>query len=356
MTSTGPESESADPLAILVAPPPCLEAEAVRKFVNQHYGFDGELEALLSERDQNFRLSRTDGSRFVVKIANREEPRITTDFQIQALLHLEQTACSVPLPRVVRTLDGAVAATIETDGQSNLARIVTYLPGTPAELMPQGPELARSLGAALAALDVALAGFTHPGERQALLWDLQQAPALAQLLHFVAEPALRARVQACLQDYEQRALNKQPLLRRQVIHSDLNAANALIGDDGRSIAGIIDFGDMVSAPLINDVAIGASYLRVAAADPLELVAPFVVGFNDSLPLTDVEIALLFDLIRTRLAATITILRWRVAERGPDEPYARASLESERSAEQFLEALDALSRPAFTAGLRAACGR
>jgi Ser/Thr protein kinase RdoA (MazF antagonist) len=40
-------------------------------------------------------------------------------------------------------------------------------------------------------------------------------------------------------------------LRRQVIHSDLHGDNVLtVSDDENRIAGVIDFGDMVRAPLI----------------------------------------------------------------------------------------------------------
>ena len=66
----------------------------------------GKLTPLVSERDQNFRLDATNGRRFVVKIANGAEPAQITDFQIQALLHLEASACTVAVPKLVRTRIG----------------------------------------------------------------------------------------------------------------------------------------------------------------------------------------------------------------------------------------------------------
>jgi len=74
-----------------------------------------------------------------------------------------------------------------------------------------------------------------------------------------------------------------------------------------------------------------------------------------IPLHAVEIGLLFDLVRARLAATISILRWRAATRGTADKYSRDYMQSERSAETFLGRLDELGRDAFTARMRSACG-
>jgi Ser/Thr protein kinase RdoA (MazF antagonist) len=143
-------------------------------------------------------------------------------------------------------------------------------------------------------------------------------------------------------------------LRHQVIHSDLHGDNVLATDDHKSIAGVIDFGDMVRAPLIMEVAVAAAYLRVADGNPMSLIVPFIAGYNSIIALEEDELDLLFDLVRTRLVATITILRWRFSKRGNDDDYARESLASERSAENFLLRLDALGRIRFTELVQQAC--
>jgi len=109
-------------------------------------------------------------------------------------------------------------------------------------------------------------------------------------------------------------------------------------------------GDMVRAPLIKEVAVAASYLRSGDADVLSLVAPFVAAYNSVLPLRADELELLFDLLRTRLAATISILRWRVAQRGADDEYASLQLQSENDAAAFLLRLNSLGRSEFLSGI------
>ena len=62
---------------------------------------------------------------------------------------------------------------------------------------------------------------------------------------------------------------------------------------------------------------------------------------------------LIDLIRARLAATISIRYWRIGERSADDPYLLKVLQ-ENSAESFLARLDELPRADVQRRLREAC--
>jgi Ser/Thr protein kinase RdoA (MazF antagonist) len=138
-----------------------------------------------------------------------------------------------------------------------------------------------------------------------------------------------------------------PLKRRlvhQVIHSDANPENVVSDDDA---IGFIDFGDIVYAPRVYDVAIAASYLRQGGDDPLALIRPFIAGYHAIAPLALTEIEVLFDLVRARLAASIGLLYWRLQDRPESDEYRRKSLETESNASQFLAALDATGREKFT---------
>ena len=196
----------------------------------------------------------------------------------------------------------------------------------------------------LAQIDLALQGFTHPGDSQVLLWDMQRAAELRPLVKHVPD-AVSALVGDCIDIFEEQVAPQFGGLRTQVIHNDLNPGNVLVTDSEPAVlAGVIDFGDMLRAPLVIDVAIAASYLR-ATDDNLEALRAFVAGFESQLPLDGDEKSLLYDLIRTRLAATITILYWRAAIRPANDPYLKKALE-ERSSERFLRHLSQLGRARF----------
>lgn len=175
---------------------------------------------------------------------------------------------------------------------------------------------------------------------------MQRASELRDLMAHVSDPELQAMVNTCLDDFEERAAPQLPELRSQVIHNDLNPGNILITDtEPATVAGVIDFGDMLRAPLIIDVAIAAAYLRSTDDDTLAATQALIAGFDSIVPLEDRECQLLFDLIRMRLATTITILYWRKSARSEEDAYLKKALR-EQSSERFLRHINGMSRQGF----------
>ena len=335
--------------AAVVAEPPSLPLVEVKRAVQRQFGLGGVYVPLVSERDQNFRLRTPSDSEYVVKITSSAEPKIVTDFHIAALKHLEHIA--IPqVPTVVRTLDGQDSADIEHAGATHKLRVVSFLAGVPLANVQMDQESVRDLGAVLARLDIGLQDFSHAGERPRLLWDLQRATELSELLDYITDRRVHLAVKKALRDFEDFVLPELDQLRTQVIHGDANPGNVLLDPHSHRVTGDIDFGDAVRAPLIFDVAIAAAYLRGARADPLELVTPFVDAYHATNPLEDAEIALLFDLLRARLATTITLLFWRLSARHDSDAYRQKTLDEEADAVRFLGTLDATGRDEFTARL------
>lgn len=340
-------------LRVIAQPPPALPTETVAGHLACHYGLEGPLQPLVSERDQNFRLQAGNGTSYVVKIANAAENRDATELQVAVLQHLAKQSCPVAVPVPLPSRDGSALTAIDHAGIPYSLRVVSWLHGRPAEDVGYTVDFAFALGQALAHIDVALAGFECRGDGQHLLWDMRHAGDLRALVHHVASANLRQRVESCLADFEASVLPAFPTLRTQIIHNDLNPGNVLVANDNlATVAGVIDFGDMVRAPLVVDVAVALSYMRRFSGDPLELPATFVAGYSAVQALGERELALLYDLVRIRLATTITILYWRAAARGSDDPYLEKSL-AERGAERFLDVMDAISRDQFAHRLLAA---
>jgi Ser/Thr protein kinase RdoA (MazF antagonist) len=333
-------------------PPPAFDPSDIEQLLKSQYRLAGELQPLVSERDQNFRLTTADETRYVVKIANSAEDPVITDFQVQALLHLEQNRCPVAVPKIKLTRNGSVVTSVAGDGVNHVLRVVTYLPGVPVEDTTPNDQIAYDLGRAAATLDQALCDFEHPGDHQHLQWDMQRAAELRELVAHVPGPDLRSAVHQCLDDFENLAVPAFATLRRQVIHNDLNPANVLVADEGSTtVAGVIDFGDMLRAPLIVEVAIAASYMRAEGDDALSQAISLAAGFDSVTRLDDREITLLYDLVRTRLATTITMMHWRKSVRSDDDAYLQQVFTSESDSELFLQKFDAVSREDFAARVR-----
>jgi Ser/Thr protein kinase RdoA (MazF antagonist) len=206
----------------------------------------------------------------------------------------------------------------------------------------------------LAELGRALKDFQHAGSDQNLLWDMKRALRLRELLRHIRPPSLADRVSRCLDDFEKRVLPQFESLRWQVIHNDLNPDNVLLDAAGGSrVVGVIDFGDMLAAPLIVDLAVATSYMQPGDGDPLAGIAACLSGYHTVTPLMPEETDLLFDLVRTRLAATISIRHWRISEKSPDDPYLQKVLQ-ENTAEEFLARLDELPRESVKRTFRQVC--
>lgn len=321
-------------LSSVAAVPPDIELEAVANAVCEQFELEGQYSQLVSERDQNFRLVTSDGTSYVVKITSFAEDPCVTDFQIAALLHLEQSDVA-GVPRIVRTVSGHDRGVLkDTEGKETVLRVVTWLQGKELKSIQLTADVCRQFGVRLADLDSALASFSHPGDRQELLWDMQRAAELRALLFHIDDHNVRVVVERVLKEFETRVRPRLQALASQVIHNDANDENVLL-DAHQNISGFIDFGDMLRAPRIIDVATAAAYLRTVDGDPIKHIEPFVRGYHERSPLLDTEMDVLYDLICTRLAMTLSILYWRVSARSQDDSYREKSLKGEATAFDFL---------------------
>jgi hydroxylysine kinase len=348
-------SVNTDPLRVIAAQAPRFSAEDAVAIAAQHYGLHVSATELTSERDRNFRLRTEDGREFVLKIGNAAEAPLVTEFQIEALMHIEAQQTDVAVPRMVRTQDGRTSINIRSYDESHVARLVTFLPGVPLARRPLSVELCRNLGVYAAKLDRALLGFEHPGSNQSLLWNMNEAGRVREISHHIPDRRMREMVGVCLDRFDSEVFPLFTVLRSQVIHNDLNPENVLVAaDDDRRVVGVIDFGDMVRSPLVVDVAVTASYMRDLKGNPLSPIAQFVAAWHSVTPLEHREIDLVMELIFVRLATTVSVLHWRIAERGPGDPYLNNSASAESTAARFLEVLWKIPRDYARHTLRQAC--
>lgn len=283
--------------------------------VNQHafkiYGFTGCTKRLSSERDETFLFTREDGVEFTLKIANAAEEPAALEFQDGALLHLARAAPHVPVPRLVLTRNGKESHTIQTVDGPRIMRLLTFLRGDLQYRTSATARQSRNVGLALAQLGLGLKDYGGRPPCGKLMWDISHTLDLRAFTSFVGEERRKA-VEAVLEEFEVALPSIRALKRRQIIHNDFNPHNILMQQDAPSeVSGIIDFGDMVEAPLINDVAVALSY-HLATDNWRERAQAFLEGFIAVRPLEADEIELLPLLTRCRLAMSIIIAEWRSA--------------------------------------------
>ncbi|NIX75748.1 phosphotransferase [Microvirga sp. c23x22] len=330
---------------------PAAEVEALAR---HHYGLNATAHPLSSERDQNFHLRCADGREYVLKITHPAEDRLVSNMQTQALLHVAAVDPELPIQHVVRARNGEPDLSLSFPGEAptRVVRVVTYAQGEPLHKVRRTPAQRRDLGRGLARLGLALRDFSHPAASHDLLWDLKQASRVRELLVHIQDSEKRTLATRFLDAFERNALPLLPKLRAQVIHNDLNPHNVLVQpDDHDRVSGILDFGDLVHAPLICDVAVAAAYQLSEEGSPLDAATEFIAAYHAASPLERIEVDLLFDLIATRLVMIVAISGWRASQHPENRTYL---LRNNPAAWSGLERMAALSRSEAQASLRRAC--
>ncbi|WP_347311196.1 phosphotransferase [Defluviimonas sp. SAOS-178_SWC] len=323
--------------------PRLSQADALR-LAREHFGLDGRLAPLASERDQNFRLT-TDSDTYVLKIANAAEPPEVTNFQTEALSHIARTDPGLPVPRVIAARDGRVEIPLAS---GSIVRVLTWVDGTPLHAVRATPTLRRAVGRTAARLTRALEGFSHPAEDHELIWDIRNAAKLRPLLPSVTDAGLRALCETALDRFDAEIAPTLAVLPWQVVHADFNPHNLLTDPAATEITGILDFGDMVRTPRICDLAVAASY-QADPADPLAALTEVIAGWHSILPLLPGEEALILDLVTMRMVTTVVLSNWRAARQPENAAYFLRNLPGARAG---FEALAGLDRDAARARLSA----
>ena len=325
-------------------------AEAL-EIADRVYGLKGTLKLLNGERDANF-LIRSSCGAFVLKFINPAEDPGVISFQTQALLHIERHGAHLPVPRVLPALSGEVEPKVLVSEQTLTLRTVSYLDGISQNLGKPSVALMRELGTSLAEINLALNDFQHPAAHRDLLWDVGHAERIRPYLDDLDVDQLPL-VCALLDSYETSVKPRLAKLRAQVIHNDLNPHNVVLDCETASrVAAIIDFGDALHAPLINELGTALSYQFDAdATDPLWQIKAFVAAYHAKIPLQREELAVLGELIAMRMAMAITIAQWRASLYPENRTYVLRNL---RTTWRNLQCLTALPEGLLTQSLINAC--
>ena len=342
-------------LGVFEAKAPCFSEADAEGAVRELFHLEAAVRALYSERDQNFHVRAADGREFVLKVANPAEDPAVVDFQTRALLHIATVDASLPVPQVVPAADGEPYRwAVGPDGRRSLVRLLTFLPGRlVVDHTPPTQELLRNIGVITARLARALRGFFHPAARHELLWDLLQIPRLHQHTRHIREREKRRLIEHIFADFEARVLPQLRGMRAQVIHNDVSIHNTLVDpESGDRVEGVIDFGDMIHAPLVNDIAVPIVELAAYQPDPLAAAMQIVAGYNSVERFTEDEIRLAFDLATARAAMSLSIAAWREKNHPENVAYISSGNPGYTEALEWLAALD---KDFGHACLRHACG-
>lgn len=338
-------------MALFDTAPPALSDERLAAVAAEHFGLEGTITPLASERDQNARIE-TGGRSYVLKIAHTDEDPDQLRMQNAAMDHLAATEAR-GLPQVVPTLSGDAMARIHVDGRDHLVRVVTWLDGDLLSQTPRSLAQLHDLGAFMGDLTHRLQGFGHPSAfRPDFVWSLDDVARLRPWAQEIDDPVNRARVEALFDRHAEQVAPRLAGLRASVLHQDANDNNVIVDTaDPDRVTGLIDFGDMAFGRTINELAITLAYAILEAEDLYAAIRAVIEGFTARFPITEAEADVLYDLMRMRLAASVCVSSHQ-SRQHPDNAYL---LVSQAPAFRALERLDAIDPGFMVALCRRAAG-
>jgi len=249
---------------------PIGESEAAA-LLAQYYGLSGTLKRLATEKDDTFHI-QTNSADFVFKIGNPAEPWAEIDFQVRLLQHITFHDPSLPIPQVIAAKTGEVLMPFtDSFGQSRIARLMTWLAGTPLDSTHSTPDGREQIGRLLARLRHATADFSHPADSRTMAWDVKNLPRLKPLLAVIEDKQQHQQLTRGFERFA--ALHSRVLkLRQQVLHNDFSRSNIVVNHDvPEFVTGLIDFGDAVRTAIAIDVstALLNQLPRDAAQNPVD---------------------------------------------------------------------------------------
>ena len=195
----------------------------------------------------------------------------------------------------------------------------------------------RDLGRTVGRINQALAGYDHSAFHYTFDWDLAQAiDVVRRYRDLISDTQLRDSVNQIYRDFENIVVPRFDQLRKSVIHNDANDYNVLA--EGDNVTGLIDFGDMVYSYTICDLAIAMAYAALESDDVRQVIKEMALGYTEFMPIDEVELTVLFPMMRMRLAVSASIAAHQMRLR-PDDSYLSISQEPIRRTLPTLLVLD-----------------
>ena len=329
-------------MSVFDSSPPAFSNQQLVELARQFFDIDGEAAPLVSERDQNTKITaRGDGESFVLKIANANEQKGLLELQNAAMVHIALVSEELEVPRVCQSVNNqGIEWTEGADGQLHATRLLTFLSGNLFSNTQKTLPLLRSLGSFVGKLSNALKGFSHPAaHRFDFLWNLDNALAVSGYINDVSDTEDRYVIQSVFDRYQSNVLAQLPKLPMSIIHSDVNDNNVVIDtSDAQRVTGLFDFGDMLYARQINELAITMAYALMDVPDIAQASYAIIESYTAQFSLQSEELHVLFDLIEMRLAMSVCISSNR-AKQFPDNEYL---LISQQPALKLLRTLTAMN--------------
>ncbi len=276
----------------------------IKEIAKTWYGLNVDAKPLKGYDEKNFLLTASSGEKYILKISSGNIHPLHLQMQYEMLQRLAASPIKQYFQKFIPSKNGEAIISSELEGEKVFIRLLTFLEGDFWYAVNEKPQsLYEDLGHFLGRMDKELQGFYHPAAERHYEWDTSNAMDAEKNLNFITDHEKRRIASYFLLQFRTEVLPVLHDLRHTCIHGDANDYNILIKDS--KVAGLIDFGDVVYAPLVNNLAIACTYAMLHLDNPIDAAALIVKGYHTAYPLKNQEVDLLYYLVAARLCISVT---------------------------------------------------
>ncbi len=294
-------------MSVFDVEPPIIEKKYLIKWLKTNYSFlrnkSFTLNKLNSERDVNFTISIQNKIKYVLKISNPSENLNILQYQDRLIKHLSATKeLKVYIPRIFHK---KIVKYLDTKNRECFVRILSYIDGRMYGDIKTNSYIEKSLGKLLGMTSVQLKSFFDKDAYRTFIWDPSNIDWIYKEINiFTGKKKLI--LLNCFLEYKKLVKNNLKKLRYSITHSDPNNYNLVVKNN--KINGLLDYGDSIYAPTINDLAICLSYALMNNNNIFSTLKNIISEYHKIYSINEDEINSLISLTKSRLMITVVMAK------------------------------------------------
>ena len=292
-------------MSVFNSVPPKINQIHLIKWLKSKYPFlknrNFILKKLNSERDKNFLIKLNNLPSFVLKISNPEESKdllLMQDFILDNLSKRISIKSFIP-----KKIHKTILTYSDLLGRSCYVRILHFVDGKMYALVKHNTSLEKSLGTMLGILSSELKNLNKPAAFRDFEWDPSNIMWLEKDLKLF-NGRKKDILLKNINEHNFFVQNNKKNLRYSLTHGDANNYNLVVKKN--KVVGLLDYGDMIYAPTINDLAIALSYALMNKNDLYSSLENIVKTYHNRFKINFDEIFSLMTLVKTRLSITVVM--------------------------------------------------
>ena len=337
-------------MSVFDVDPPIIDNKHLIKWLKINFSFLRnkllKIKQLDSERDINFIIFINNKKKYVLKISNPSEKINILKYQDRLINYLRSDlSLKSFIPKIHHT---KIVKYLDKKNRECFVRILSYIEGRMYGDTKSNDKIENSLGKLLGKVSTKLQAFNDIDAHRNFIWDPSNIDWIKKDIN-IFTGSKKLILLKCFSEYEKFVKNNLNKLRYSITHSDPNNYNIVIKEN--NVCGLLDYGDSIYSPTINDLAICLSYALMNNNNIYLTLKNIINEYNKQFSINEDEINSLISLCKSRLMITVVMAK-KQRIKYPSNQYLSIS---EKDAWSLLEKLDKIPIKFLIYVVRDICG-